>query len=84
MKGATEELFVTITYYKKRESLECPQWHFTVHISPMVFRTGFQKLRFPQLFGYFWMSRNGKKPTQLIQNIFRMRTKVLYVIMQWL
>ena len=32
MKGATEELFVKVTYYKKRKSLGSPQWHFTMHI----------------------------------------------------
>ena len=32
MKGATEELFVKVTYYKKREGLGRPQWHFTMHI----------------------------------------------------
>ena len=32
MKGATEELFVKVTYYKKREGLGSPQWHFTTRI----------------------------------------------------
>ena len=32
MKGATEEIFVKVTYYKKREGLGSPQWHFTMHI----------------------------------------------------
>ena len=32
MKGATEEIFVKVTYYKKREGLGNPQWHFTMHI----------------------------------------------------
>ena len=33
MKGATEELFVKVTNYKKREGLGNPQRHFTMHIS---------------------------------------------------
>ena len=32
MKGATEKLFVKVTYYKKGEGLGSPQWHFTMHI----------------------------------------------------
>ena len=32
MKGA-KELFVKATYYKKREGLGSPQWHFNTHPS---------------------------------------------------
>ena len=40
MKGATEELFVKVTYYKKREGLGSPQWHFTMHM-PQCFTQNF-------------------------------------------
>ena len=43
MKGATEELFVKVTYYKKRESLGSPQWHFTMHIPQCFFKILFWK-----------------------------------------
>ena len=36
MKGATEELFVKVTYYKKREGLGSPQWHFNTYPSVLL------------------------------------------------
>ena len=43
MKGATEELFVKVTYYKKREGLGSPQWHFTMHIPQCFSQNSFLK-----------------------------------------
>ena len=56
-----------------------------MEFSPVVFCAGIQKLRRPQIFVYFLCLETKKeKTTQLMQNIFWMRTKVLFVIMQWL
>ena len=45
MKGATEELFVKVTYYKKREGLGSPQWHFTMHIPQCFSQNSFLEKR---------------------------------------
>ena len=45
MKGATEELIVKVTYYKKREGLESPQWHFTMHIPQCFSQNSFLEKR---------------------------------------
>ena len=57
MKGATEELYVKLIYYKKREGLGSPQWHFTMHI--------------PQCFSQilFWKKGLLKNVILIFQNI---------------
>ena len=45
----------------------------------MVFRTCTQKLCYHQCFGYFMMYRKLKKPTQLMQHMFRTREVEVYM-----
>ena len=43
MTGATESLFTKATYYKKREGLGSPQWHFTTCIPQCFSQKSFLK-----------------------------------------
>jgi hypothetical protein len=46
MKGATEPLFTKATYYKKREGLGSPQWHFTTYPSVLLTEFFSEKMYF--------------------------------------
>ena len=51
MKGATDLLFSKAIYYKKREDLWSPQWHFTTYPSVLLTEFFSEKI-------YFWKRLN--------------------------
>ena len=77
MTGATESLSTKATYYKKREGLGSPQWHFTTCIPQCFSQQSFLKkcTSEKKVISLFQnIEKNLKKMDLLLQNMKKQHT----------